>query len=417
MAIQNKTIKAWLNGRAVWGAPLLGAVALWMGCSIAPSATPIESDDSTNPVQVDVEVVKPIRQNLMRQIVTPASFEAFRKTTVYSKVSGYLEWIRVDIGDRVRKGQVIAQIEIPEMHDDYREAEAQLAVVEADHDNAQAELESAQAEFELKEVTYKRLQAVREEEPDVLPQQTVDEARAEFQVSRAKVKVIESTMNQVLTRVRKVEASLSRLKTLLSYAEVRAPFAGIITERFVHPGALIQEATTSQNVQPIVTVSDMEMLRVFLDIPESEVPFVEVGDMASITVDALPDRKVEGKVTRFATALNPSTRTMKTEIDIPNPERLLRPGMYGRVTLVLEERPETLTIPAQALHVDGKTTFVYAVSAGTAKKTEIQTGLNDGITIEVIQGLEGSETLVVEARGQLDHGTNVNSIQSWAPKE
>ena len=388
-----------------------------MGCSIARVRRPVESDDSANPVQVDVEVVKPVRQNLMRQIVTPASFEALPENDCLQQGQRLSRMDSCRHRGPSSKGTGHCPNRDPGDARRLPEAEAQLAVVEADHDNAQAELESAQAEFELKEVTYKRLQAVREEEPDVLPQQTVDEARAEFQVSRAKVKVIESTMNQVLTRVRQVEASLSRLKTLLSYAEVRAPFAGIITERFVHPGALIQEATTSQNVQPIVTVSDMEILRVFLDIPESEVPFVEVGDKASITVDALPDRKVEGKVTRFATALNPSTRTMKTEIDIPNPERLLRPGMYGRVTLVLEERPATLTIPAQALHVDGETTFVYAVSAGTAKKTEIQTGLNDGITIEVIQGLEGSETLVVEARGQIDHGTNVNSIQSWAPKE
>ena len=327
---------------------------MWTACNVTPSASPVESDPPTHQAQVDVEVVKPLREDLTRQITMPASFQAFQQTTLYSKVSGYLEWIRVDIGDEVRKGQVIAQIEVPEMFDQYQEAEAQLASAEADHENAKAELESAKANLGLREITYQRLHAVREEEPDVMPQQTVDEARAAFQVSSAEVKVIESRMNQVLSKVRQVEAALNRLRTMMAYAEIRAPFTGVITDRFVDPGALIQAATTSQNVQPIVAVADMRRLRVILDVPESETPFVQVGDPASVRVDALRGRTFEGKVARFATALNPSTRTMKTEIDIPNRERLLFPGMCTRTCLTLVARITKVQHGAQSCSTSRK---------------------------------------------------------------
>ena len=259
--------------------------------------------------------------------------------------------------------------------------------------------------------------ALRETEPDVMPQQTVDEARAKFRVAEATVKVTESRINQVLSKIKQAEAALDRLRTLMAYAEIKAPFSGVVTARFVDPGALIQAATTSRDVQPIITVASMDRLRLFLDVPESEVPLVQVGDAAVVTVDALPGKKFEGKVTRFATALKPSTRTMKTEIDIPNPQRLLRPGMYARVTLLLEVRPEAISIPVEALQVEGDREFVYCVVDSIARKVEVGTGLSDGIRIEVTKGLDGSENVVVAARGSLTEGRKVNALPSEAPKE
>ena len=414
MVAEEKNIKAFAVGRFLGRTLLLVSLSLCLGCGGQPKGDSVQNPNQANQhtqSAVDVEIVKPLREDLLRQITLPAGIEAFQRTTLYSKVSGYLEWIRVDIGDWVRKGEVIARLEVPEMLDQYREVEAELASAKADYENVQAELESAKADYELKEITYKRLQSVREEEPDVLPQQTVDEARAKFQVARAAVKVVESKINQVLSKIKQVEAALNRLQTLMAYAQIKAPFRGVVTHRFVDPGALIQAATASQNVQPIVTVVSMDTLRLFLDIPESEVPFVQVGDKAVITVDALPGKTFEGEVTRFATALDPSTRTMKTEIDIPNHEHRLRPGMYGRVTVVLEKHPGAITIPADALRIEGEMQFVYSVVDGVARKVEVETGFNDGAKIEVIKGLEGTEDIVVAARGFLAEEVKVNSTQ------
>ena len=403
-------------GRILGRILILVSIGIFPGCSSEAEgdATSVQPAGAQNPRShslLEVETAKPLREDVLRQITVPADIEAFEKTTLYSKVSGYLKWVSVDIGDRVKKGETIAKIEVPEMLDQHREAEAELGSTKADYENAQAELESAKADYELKEVTYKRVHAVREEDPEVMPQQTVDEARGRFRVAGARGKVVESRINQVLSKIKKVEAALNRLQTLIAYAEIKAPFRRVVTERFVDPGALVQAAITSRNVQPIVTVATMQQLRLFLDVPEREVPFVDVGDAALITVDALPGRKFEGKVTRFAAALNPSTRTMKTEIDIPNRERLLRPGMYGQVRLTLEKHPEAMTIPSSGLRGEGEKKFVYCVLDGVIKKVEVETGFDDGIKVEITRGLQGNESVALAARGSLAEGMEVRAIR------
>ncbi len=421
VAEKKKNTLLFVSGFLGW-AVIFVSVASLMSCSSQPQGDVVsiqvqDQEDSHARSVVGVEIAKPFREDLLRRITIPAEFEAFKETTIHSKVSGYLEWIKVDIGDRVKKGKVIAKLEVPEMLSQYKEAEAERDGVKADLENAQAELESARANYELGEITYKRLQAIRETEPDVMSQQTVDEAKAKFRVAEATVKVVKSRIKQVLSKIKQSEAILHRVQTLMAYAEIKAPFSGVVTARFVDEGALIQAATTSRDVQPIITLASMDRLRLFLDVPESEVPFVQVGDASVITVDALPGKKFEGQVTRFATALNPSTRTMKTQIDISNPQRLLRPGMFGRVTLLLEERPRAISIPAEALQVEGDREFVYCVVDSIARKVQVKTGFTDGIKIEVKKGLDGSENVVVATRGFLTEGRKVNVIRSEARKE
>ena len=359
-----------------------------------------------------VFVTKPQQENFRHQITIAGTLRAFEETTVYSKVAGYLEWIRVDIGDWVRKGKVVAKIEIPEMFDELQEAQAALHSTEAGYEKAQAELQRIQADFELKEITYQRLQRVRKEEPDVMPLQRVDEAKADFKMAAATVQVVESKMRQVKSDIRGRVATLGRLKTLMAYAEVRAPFRGVVTERFVDSGALMQAGTASQNVQPIITVARIDTVRVAIDVPEIKVPLVQRGDPAIVILDALPGKTFEGKVARFAMGLDPSTRTMKTEIDIPNPKRFLRPGMYCQVTLLLEESQGILTIPAEALRSGGKRKFVYSVSNGLVKEIEVEIVFEDGIKIGVSHGLNGGEDIIVTSRRPITQGTEVMPV-AW----
>jgi RND family efflux transporter MFP subunit len=367
--------------------------------------TPTAASNDTDAVGVQVE--RPARDDLSRQVALPGSIEAFEQATLYAKAAGYLKWIKVDIGDRVQKGEVLAEIDVPEMGKEYDAAEAEVQRAKATLANAQADLVRAKAEVELKKITYERLKSIRDQEPDVLPQQDVDEAQAQFDVARAMVSVAESKIKVAESEVARAEAARARLATLMEYAQIRAPFTGVVTKRFVDPGALIQHALSQTNVSPIVTVARVDTLRIFIDVAEPEVPFVKKGNAVTLTVDALPGRDFEGACTRFATALDPKTRTMRTEIDIPNRDGLLRPGMYGRVNLTLERRENVLTVPAGALFIEGGKTCVYTVADGKAKRVEVETGLDDGIRVEITKGLSGHEPVIVTGKSAVRDGAPV----------
>ena len=383
----------------------------WLGCG-APSGDSAGGGESAGGAQVDVQVVSPVRRDVRRQIELPVSVEAFETTTLLSKVSGYLSRIEVDIGDSVREGQVIASIEVPEIADELVEAEAELDAKRADHAAAQAELERAEADFGFREITFQRIKAVREDEPDTMPQQTLDDARAQFELARAAVKAGESRLQQIESQQRQVRAAIKRLETLIGYSEIRAPFNGTVTQRHVDPGTLLQAATSSQAVQRIITVASMDRVRIRFDVSESEVPFLDIGDPAVVTVDALPERKFEGGVTRYAAALEPTTRTMRTEIEMANKDRALRPGMFGRVTVSLDTRTDAITVPARAIRVEGASPFVFCVVDGTARRVDVEATVGDGATVEVTHGLKGDELVVVSARGPISDGAAVNTSAS-----
>ena len=347
----------------------------------------------------------------MRTISLPTSVEADQQAKLYSKVSGYLESISVDIGDRVRDGQLLAKIDVPEIVNQHSEAEAGLAVAEADRSRTKAELDSAAAQSKLQELTYDRLKAVRTAQPDVLSQQAVDEAMTESEVAAANVNEIVGRILQIDSRINQLQATVQRLETMLGFAEIRAPFDGVVTERFVDPGALLQAATSNDSAQPILTVAKVDKVRLAIDVPESEAPHVELNNSATITIDAMPGKQFQGSVSRFSRSLNPATRTMRAEIDLANAEGLLLPGMFGRATLTLEIRAGAVTVPAEALHAEGDRSFVYQAVGGRARRVDVETLPGDGIDIEVIAGLDGGERIIVAAREPLSDGATVNAVE------
>ena len=196
--------------------------------------------------------------------------------------------------------------------------------------------------------------------------QTVDDLRGQWEVAQAK---------------------LQRTQTLLQYARIVAPFTGVITARFVDPGAFIPAATAGSTPQSaaLVTLMDYRRVRVQVFVPEAEVPFIKNGVPAQVTVEELPGRAFPGAVTRFAHALDEATKTMLTEIEIPNPSGDLRPGAYASVRLEVERKPDALLVPVQALVVEKAGTFLFTVADGKAKKTPVQTGFNDGVNVEITQ--------------------------------
>lgn len=384
-----------------------------LGCSSGSLGRADASADEPAATQaLDVEVVSPARGDIVRTISLPASIEADQQATLYSKVSGYLESISVDIGDRVGQGQLLAKIDVPEISDQLREGEAELAAALADRRIADAELASAGAKSKLQALTYERLQAVRTAEPDVVSQQDVDEAKAQSDMAAANVKEAEGQILRIDSRIKQLEAAKQRLQTLLGFAEIRAPFDGVVTDRFVDPGALLQAGRSSVSVQEIVTVAKVDKVRVAVDVPESEAPHVRTSGDATVVIDAMPGKQFQGSISRFSRSLNPTTRTMRAEIDLPNPDGVLLPGMFGRATLSLAIRAGAVTVPAEALHAEGERSFVYEVIGGRARRVDVETAPGDGIDIEITRGLNGGERVIVAAREPLSDGTAVSAVEA-----
>ena len=340
-----------------------------------------------------VEVTRPERKDLPRKISLPASIEPLNQATLYAKAGGYLKWIKVDIGDKVKKGEVLAELDIPEMVKEYEQTKAKLR-------EAQASNEKAKADYALQELTYKRVKDIWETEPGAVAEQDVDVARAKFELAEANI-------NSEKANVDNAEADMKRVGALVEYGKIKAPFDGVITERFVDPGALIRVATSNNSSSPVVTIMHTDIVRVFVDVSEPDVPFVEKGNGATVVVNALLGKKFSGTVTRFADSLNPETRTMRTEIDIPNRDHILLPGMYGNLTLNLDVHKKAIMIPAAALIVEKDKKFVYKVANGKVEKVEIETGIDDGIQIEVVKGLNGDENIIVEGKDAVSEGETV----------
>lgn len=380
-----------VTGFLVWGGRRIHCH--FQGMS-QPASHPAAAAEPRVPV---VTVARPIHRPAVRTITLPATVEALEKATLYAKVAGYLEWIKVDKGDRVKKGQVLALIEVPEMAKQHQSA--RVAVQEA-----QAAQQRAEADASLKEITYRRLAGVRERQPEVIPQQELDVARAAYEVAKGEVALAK-------TRVERARSEVERLEALMEYAQIKSPYDGVVTERFVDRGAMIQQGTNSTgNVAPVVTVMNIEKVRVYVHVPEPDTPYVDRGDPVVVRLDALPGREFHSRVTRFTTALDTQTRTMKTEIDLDNPGHFIRPGMYGSATLHLAEEPDALFVSAQSVRQDaGGKKFLYLVADGRIRKAFIETALDDGKLVQV-RGLRGDEIVVLTGAETLQEGLAVKTV-------
>jgi membrane fusion protein, multidrug efflux system len=299
---------------------------------------------------------------ITRSIILPAQVIPLQQATLYAKVSGYLKTINVDKGDKVAVGAVLARIEIPE-----------LAAARA---RQEAELKAASSDYE-------RLQKALAQTPDLVVPDTVDQARGRFEVARA---------------------SLSESETLLGYATITAPFAGVITQRYVDPGALIQAGNSSS---AIVSLMDFSTVRLQVAVPEIEAARVAVGQPVRVTTDNLPGRQFDGQVTRFTYALDQANRTMLVEAILKNPDLALRPGMLVTAKLGIEHKDHATVMPVEALVTERSNNFAYTVEGNKAVKHAVKVGFNDGKNVEVVDGLNDSDSIILAGKLKLSDGQPV----------
>src|SRR5215469_1109520 len=351
-----------------------------------------------------VEVDHPRRATVVKRLETNATLEAFEDTDLFAKVSGCLSDVRVDIGDHVKAGQVLAVISVPEMEDQLAEDKAQLDSKRRALETAQSQVEHNKANVALQDVTLKRQEMLFKSHN--IASQDLDQARANADIARADVGVAEANLAFAAAQVRLAAATVEKTETLIGYEQIVAPFDGVVARRLVNRGDLVQ-APTSTRTTPMFTVQRIDTIRVFCDVPENDVPHLHLGDPAIVKPYGFEGKPFVGTVTRFSLRLNPETRNMRTEIDLANPYERLCPGMYAEVSLEMNRRPDALTVPAAAVGSDNAGNFVYTITGDHITRLAIKIGLTDNGRTEVTGGLSKDTPVVTTFRGAPPPGTAV----------
>jgi RND family efflux transporter MFP subunit len=402
-------------------APILagvaGAALLLGSCSKHEVVEAGGSGSAEAPV---VAVAKVQAENLSHTLVLTAEFKPYQEVDVMAKVAGYISEINVDVGDRVRENQLLATLEIPEMADDLRKANASVKRSEAEVRRADDELKRAESAHDIAHLSYQRLASVAEKKPGLIAQQEIDDAQSKDLVAEAQVSAAKSARASAEEQVNVNNSDVERVKTLIDYTRVTAPFTGVVTKRYADKGSMIQAGTASQTqAMPVVRLSENSLLRLILPVPESVVPTVHIGQQVEVRVPTL-NRSFPGKVARFADKLSMATRTMDTEVDVPNPNLVLIPGMYAEVDLWLAQRNAVLAIPVTAVDLDNAdsqgesgrlaaaTGSVMVVTPNNRVETRrVELGLETANKVEVLSGLNEGDMVVIGGRAGLQAGQEV----------
>ena len=342
-----------------------------------------------------VTVTQAQRRPLIRSLEMSATLRADQRADLFAYVSGYVMAVHVDIGSRVKKGDRLLEISVPEMGDELRRAAALLAA-------KRAHVAAAQAALDLQKITTRRQEELAREK--AISQQALDEAMGKLTQAQAQILVAESEVGVA-------QAELTRLETLVGYATIKAPFDGTITRRGFDPGAFVRSAAEGE-MRPLFSLADLRRIRVVLDVPETDAPFVRPQSPVDIVLPALAGRQIEATVTRTSVSLDASTRTMRVEVDLDNAEGRLSPGMYARVTVTLEAKENALLVPSQALRVNGDVTSVLVARAGVAEAIPVQTGYDDGRWTEILgDPLQPGDRIITAANSSVAPGSRVKAVE------
>ena len=400
-----------------------------------------EGQDNGANSLVSVRTIQPEKITLQFTTTQPATVHPYFEAELYAKVAGYLKELYVDIGDEVEEGQKLAEIDVPEMLKAFQRQEAEVTqrqiekarceagieVAQAKIAQVQAAVQAAEALVEADESEYKRIEQLIESK--AVTQSLHDETfnrlqaskaalasqKANHNVAQAEFKVAQAIAETAGAAIIVAQKQTEELNVLMGYATIRAPFKGVVTSRNVDPGDLVQNAQTSAQAgnNPLFTIAQLDQVRVRVLIPQRDVALADVGDKAQFKHDVQSEVILEGAISRVSKWLEPKTRTMMVEIDLPNPDHQLLPGIFGQVTIMLEERQDQLVLPAACIRQseDGAASFVYVVDAGNkVHHAPVKTGKDDGQQIEIVSGLSGKEQVVTGMLGRLATNQTVKVI-------
>src|SRR5215469_17734999 len=356
-----------------------------------------------------VGVTKVMKKSLGRDITLSSELVPFQEIDVYAKESGYVKNLLVDYGTHVKAGQVMAILEIPELQAQLEQDQAEIKNASNQVIRAQHELARYQAQYKALHLQYTRLNGVFQSQPGIVAQQEVDDAQGKDLAASSQVDAGQAALEAAQSQLAVAKAKLKHDQTLFDYSKITAPFSGVVTQRYANLGTLVQAGTNSSTQAiPIVRLSQDDLFRLVIPVPESYVPYIRIGDPVDVRVPSL-NRTFPGKVARFAVDVREDTRTMHTEVDVRNPDHLLVPGLYAEADLVLEHKEDIPTIPLQAVNHEGDKTTVFVVNPNDQLEDRpVNLGIQTANDAEVVTGLHEGETVVVSDRAGLKAGEMVS---------
>jgi RND family efflux transporter MFP subunit len=440
-----------------WLLSLIGVacIASWLvtqnGCS-RPATGQTSSAGQASAAVDRVTAGKPMRKSLQLLTTQPGRIEAFEEAPLYPKLAGYVQEMLVDIGDSVQKDQLLIKLAIPEMLDEVKQMEALVAQADAEVSQSEAAIKAAEAaagmagakitqaeagvgrangEYERWKAEHTRMTelAANGSVTQKLVDETLNQSRAADsarQEAAANVKSAEAALRAAQANVQKsqadlvaagarravAKANLARTKTMLAYAEIKAPFNGTITQRNVDTGHYVHPVTGGAT-KPLLIIAQTDKVRVFVDVPEMEAPLVDAADKpdpAIVRVQSLGEKGIDGTVTRTSWSLDKSNRSLRAEIDLPNPDGILRPGMYAKVDILLDQSKDVLTLPMTAIVREGGAVYCCVVKSGKIDRTPVELGLRSGGDVEIRSGLNADQVVVLARADSLQQGQSIEVI-------
>ncbi|MCU1300947.1 MAG: secretion protein HlyD [Candidatus Sulfotelmatobacter sp.] len=390
----------------------LGLLTVWLAGATACGHSGETSSSVSADAPARAAVVQLRRTPLSNTLSIAGEFLPYQEVELHAKVAGYVQKINVDIGDRVHKGDVLAILEIPELEAQLQAARAGVRHSQEEITRAQNEVSRAEADHASIHAGAVRLKQASETRPGLIAEQELDDATAKDRSAEAQVDAAKSALAASRQQLEVSHADQQHYAALSEYSRITAPFDGVVTWRYADTGSLIQAGTSNTSSMPVVKLSEVKVLRLRIPVPESLAASVHDGELVDIRVKATGEH-LSGKVIRSTDSLDRSTRTMQVEVDVPNPHYKLTPGMYADVVLRVQNDPNALTLPLQAINRGPEKTTVFLVnSQNHVEEREIHTGIEGSDRIQVLSGLQEGDRVIVGNLGAYRPGQHVDPKMS-----
>lgn len=395
--------------RTIWYAIATSAVLLLMLLALRPWRRPEPANDAPAN-QKTVSFVSAVRRNISEDLTVAGVFQPYQEVDIHGKVSGYIRHIYVDIGDRVRQGQTLAVLEVPELQAQVLGAESGVERSQQEIIRLRNEVARTQANYIANHANYERLKSASEQRPGLIAAQELDDAQARDGVAAAQVEAAKSAVGAAQQQLGMSEADRQQVRSMAQYATITAPFNGVVTARYSDTGSLIPAGTSnSGSTQAVVRLAQSDLLRLRMPVPEEDVPFVHEGSQVTVRVQAT-GQQFTGTVIRFTRDVSEATRTMMTEVDVPNPELTLAPGMYADTTFALQQKHNAVIVPVTAI-VHGDTSSVWIVDgSGHAQQRVVTLGIANANVQEITSGITNGDKVIVGGQSALRPGEPVRAL-------
>jgi RND family efflux transporter MFP subunit len=343
---------------------------------------------------------------IANQLTVAGVFQAYQEIDVHGKVSGYIRHIYVDIGDRVRKGQTLAVLEVPELQAEVAGAQAGITQTQQNIGRLQNEVSMEQATYAAVHANYTRLKQASDQQPGLVAAQELDDALAKDRSAAAQVDAAKSAVAAAQGQLGVSRAENLRVSSMEQYATITAPYNGVVTMRYADTGALIPAGTAEGLNQAVVRLAQSDVLRLRMPVPERDVPLVHIGSQVTVHVQAT-GQQFPGTVVRYTRDVSNATRTMLTEVDVNNPDLTLTPGMYADVTFNLEQKNSALIVPASAIIQGDQPSVMLVDASNLVRKQPVVLGISGGNTQEITAGLQAGDKVIIGGQSELQPGQQV----------